>query len=303
MPHSEVQALLEDDDTRTHRSYLLLRALRPSAPECFDLAARTFTTMHAAFGASSFDQEQGEVLKGAAQNLGINLRELNRRIQSEPDSPIVNNARIADRQLRARQSQKFAFQLAWRAYRWAATDLRRFRVSAVYGFQRQQAEAIGLIAIFRDEPEIAIRWFLPTLNTRRLFSQIQPKVKARLDDFDLRWAYDHGSAASMHSTFASGAAGTRLSAEGEHHLTVKILDDEVNEADPYLFHLAAGGCLRTQQRVFKAVTAICPDIVTQVLSAEVEAFASAVEDIWWTLKRRYGDRIARMERGLQVRKR
>lgn len=301
MPDSEIQALLELDSTCTHRSYLLLRGLRPSAPECFDLAARVYAAMHSAFDESGYEREHSETFQSTAQTMGLSLRELAGRVTAEPDNAGLNDAKAAISHLNSRQAQRFVFQLAWRSFRWAATDLRRFRLTTVYGFQRQQAEAVGLMAVFRDEPEVATQWLLPTLKKRRLFSQLQPKVKVHLDSFQLRWAYDHGSAASMHATFASGAGATKFSASSEHHLTVEILDDEVDDADPYMFHLAVGSCLRTQERTLKAVMVICPDIVTPPLSKMVETFAEAVGDIWWTLNRRYGARVAEGERRLRVR--
>lgn len=73
-------------------------------------------------------------MAGAARTLGIGLRELTNRFGAESDDVTVSEAKISDGHLRARMAQKVAFRLAWRSFRWAATDLRRLRVTTVYGF-------------------------------------------------------------------------------------------------------------------------------------------------------------------------
>src|SRR5436190_20682048 len=97
--------------------------------------------------------------------------------------------------------------------------------------------------------------------------------------------------ASIHPNFAAGAAGSRFSSDGKHHVTFVISDDEVNDADPYIFHLAVGSCLRTQERVLKAILEICPDVEAPELRAELSEVSMRVEEVWWTLTRRYAERV------------
>jgi hypothetical protein len=42
------------------------------------------------------------------------------------------------------------YLLLWRHFRWAATDICRFRITASLGYQRQQAEAVGLFWLFDE---------------------------------------------------------------------------------------------------------------------------------------------------------
>jgi len=299
MEYPRIDALLLADVSCARNSLVLLKLLRPSVPDIFESAADLFQWFSSAFARSGYEKPLAVQFENCAKEMGISPRELDSLIESDDANPLVCQARLADRALIARQAQKYAFQLAWRAFRWGSTDLRRLRVTAAYGYMRQQAEAMGLMVVFNEDRDFARRWLSATENHRTLFFESRAKAKDAMEQFDLKFIYDHASGMAMHATFAAGVSASKFGSTVDH-IVIEIGDQEFNPADPFIFHLAVAYFLRIQERCFGALPQVCPDLQRDESTGRVATFKALVEDVWWTLTRKYQDRILAMQQAVST---
>jgi len=158
-----------------------------------------------------------------------------------------------------RQSQirTVVYLLLWRHFRWAATDICRFRITAALGYQRQQAEAVGLFWLFDETPELGDQWL--AIRSDRDGREFHTRSRRRLLDImrqhELVAAYEKGSATSLHVRFAGAVPGFRLIPGGVPTLLDTELDPD--HLSPYFASVAE--FLITQQRVFRALDAANPE--------------------------------------------
>jgi hypothetical protein len=158
---------------------------------------------------------------------------------------------------RPTQIRMVVYLLLWRHFRWAATDICRFRVTAALGYQRQQAEAIGLFWLFDESPELGEQWL--AIRSDKDGRDFHTRSRRRLLDImrqhELVGAYEKGSATSLHVRFAGALPGFRLIPGGVPTLIDTELDPD--HLSPYFALVAA--FLITQQRVFRALDAANPE--------------------------------------------
>ena len=154
---------------------------------------------------------------------------------------------------RPTQIRTVVYLLLWRHFRWAATDICRFRITAALGYQRQQAEAIGLFWLFDENPQLGEQWLSirSDKDGREFHRTTQHRLLDIMRQHELVDAYEKGSATSLHVRFAGAVAGLRLIPGGVPTLVDTELDPD--HLSPYFASVA--GFLITQQRVFRALDA------------------------------------------------
>jgi hypothetical protein len=160
-------------------------------------------------------------------------------------------------QHRPMQIRMVVYLLLWRHFRWAATDICRFRITAALGYQRQQAEAVGLFWLFDENPRLGEQWLAIQSNKdgRDFHTTTQRRLLEIMREHELVDAYEKGSATSLHVRFAGAVPGLRLIPGGVPTLVDTELDPD--RLSPYYASVAE--FLITQQRVFRALDAANPE--------------------------------------------
>jgi hypothetical protein len=280
-----LEDLLEIDASCAKESLLVFAEL-PGCLDCANAGLRVFEEASRWMSEYEADNPAQVRFDQAAKELGLSGQDLLAAIRSPaaPHEPnALTQARGADRDIAQLIGCRTLLQLAYRSYRSALTDFRRFKLTSAAGHLRVEAESAVLIRLFQDEPEFAERWLNPKEDMRRFFIQAQPLVKKRLTQYDLLVAYEHGSAVAQHPRFASAARGIRLDGN-----SVTVLDQEFDPEDPVTFHLALAYFLKMQARIF----ALLADTFTHLASDSgfteaVRKYAEFAEKTWWVLERRY----------------
>ena len=160
-------------------------------------------------------------------------------------------------QHRPLQIRMVVYLLLWRHFRWAATDICRFRITAALGYQRQQAEAVGLFWLFYENPELGEHWLAirSDKHGREFHGNNQRRLLEIMRKHELVDAYEKGSATSLHVRFAGAVPGLRLIPGGVPTLVDTELD--LDHLSPYYASVAE--FLVTQQRIFQALDAANPE--------------------------------------------
>jgi hypothetical protein len=165
---------------------------------------------------------------------------------------LTSNAFVHSQQ-RPVQIRMVVYLLLWRHFRWAATDVCRFRITAALGYQRQQAEAVGLFWLFDENPELGERWLAIRSDKegREFHADTRRRVLEIMRKHELVDAYEKGSATSLHVRFAGALPALRLIPGGVPTLVDAELDPD--HLSPY--YASVVEFLITQQRVFRALDA------------------------------------------------
>src|SRR5207344_168612 len=120
-----------------------------------------------------------------------------------------------------------------RALRDALMACAKLRISQAYGYLRLEAEAVALVHVLRDSPELAVDWMSSGSNAgNEFFYKSRRKVEAVLKKYDLlKEAYSYGSDVAFHARMPTAARGlvfdgTRGSMRGSQMLSEQEIDPE-----------------------------------------------------------------------------
>lgn len=160
-------------------------------------------------------------------------------------------------QHRPMQIRMVVYLLLWRHFRWASTDICRFRITAALGYQPQQAEAVGLFWLFDESPGFGEQWLAIRSNKdgREFHKATQRRLLEIIREHELVDAYEKGSATSLHVRFAGAVPGLRLIPDG----VPTLVDTELHPDDLSPYYASVVEFLITQQRVFRALDSANPE--------------------------------------------
>jgi hypothetical protein len=284
---STIAHLLETDEINAKQtSTTLLRELDTDAPDVFEHVELLFKAFAEVAGEG--DEPLIDQLRAIAIELGLSDQGLHARLESDDSHPRVVLARRLFRIAWARQASRIVFSLCWRQFRWGATDLRRLRVVAAYGYLRQQAESVALLQLFEEDPEIAAQWMsLDTSESgRQFFRATQSALKDRMRRLELDRPYEVGSSVALHVRYASSVRG-RWNIRGYGGLK----DQDVDPDDLYSYHLALTHFAQTEHTVLKALSGGFPECDTASWRAKLNEFGQRVAAIRRRLELKYPDHL------------
>jgi hypothetical protein len=259
--------------------------------ELFELTNTAFDALIDCVGRWSVDEAEDRKLHTIAQQLGLGDQELIGRLQGDfGDQPA--EAQLAWARLSAYRAIKILLLACQRYWAWAATDLARLRLSTATGYLRLQAEVVGLVKLFLDEPQLAERWFniqdKPT--GRKFFNETQKKLRDALKPFELDGVYDIASSGSQHVRVAS-VVRSIVTTRGQ----IKLSDQDVDAADPFNFHLTVAHFHKVQGRVIKGLGELLPDVADEGWRKVFNTLATQVNAVWKALEKAYPEELAASE--------
>ncbi|MBI3490261.1 MAG: hypothetical protein HY047_00430 [Acidobacteria bacterium] len=233
-------------------------------------------------------REHEEAVFRAAIDLEVGWSQLMERVFQGDNHPTVVRARERLLELSLVRTPGVVFLLLWRQFRWAATDLCRCRLTASFGYQRQQAEALALFFLLREDATLAKRWADVASNDdgRRFFAETRERVAAMMRRHELSEAYEYGSAAALHVRIEGATRGLRQIYGG----VPTLVDAEIDPGDLYDYHSVSVGFLNTQLRIFRALDAINPERSFELPRLTREAFERNLRTASEALTRAYPSR-------------
>jgi len=262
---TRIDRLLETDHKNEVLAKRVLDDFTPELLEALEDAAAIFETFSKCFGEGPGDTDDWKIVRPALKLPEADLEAYIRtKLFGEPDvQPVASAiesdaARVALSRIYSRHARGLLKLLSARSFLWAATDQLRFREQSSFGHLRVEVEAIALMKIMADHPQVAWDWYAikDEVSGAKFFGKHQQDVKKALERFDLKWNYEIASGTAQHARFASVARGltTTHAQEGdrqvlEERLTFQAFDPD----DPSSFILGAANLARVWQFVFQAM--------------------------------------------------
>lgn len=274
---SEIATLLEDDTAYAREARRLMDELHPIMYAAFDEAARLYEFMSNVFVNSDDARLHEYAIRTAWTTTGIPWEEFVRRVAEGDDQPAIAEARERGAVLSRIRAPGVVFLLLWRYFRWAATDICRLRLTAAVGYQRQQAEAVALFWLLREEPALADDWSVIGSDEegRRFHKRTQRRLREIMSRCELLETYEKGSGSSLHVRITSADRGYRHVLGG----VPMLVDAEIGVADLADFHRTVAEFLRTQQRVFRALDPANPERDWELPRLTRQAFDEHLEAV------------------------
>jgi hypothetical protein len=269
-----------------------------------------FRTLSRSFSDGAYDADDARILQAELLQASADPQAFIRDLlveppaQPKPESIESDEARSAIARIYSRRARAILKQLAFRSFVWAATDLQRLRVTAALAHTRVELEAVALINVMMDVPEVAWRWFSigPDEAGRRFFQEHQVRVREILKSFDPKETYDWASSAAQHARFASIVRGISIESL-ESRLAIEMVVQEYEAARPESFLVFAALLLRVQERVFRAILRGLPEVGQDKIMVEgrLPRFNARVEAVWTLFRQRFPEFVRRWQASLTER--
>jgi hypothetical protein len=292
---SAIQDLLEADQANTANSIDALQQFSPDLPSALDYAADLFDQFVRHVGEALDDTEELRRGNAIAEELGLEPEQLRELLNDvKPAMGKIEEARTIWRQLYARQARRILLLLLQRHYMWAATDLLRMRLTPALGYCRQEAEAIALLVLVRNSPDLGIRWLRVRTDEEGVafFKETQRELRPTLQQLELSGAYERGSAWALHVRFASAVPGLSLDHQPNQ---IWLGFQEVRPDEPFQYYLDVLAFLSTQVRVVRALGDAFPEVAHPSWQGAVDRFTRKVAALWEELSRRFPAECRRLE--------
>ncbi len=292
---SAIRDLLESDHANTTNSIDALQRLSPDLPGALDYAADLFDQFIRHVGVALDDTAELRAGNAIAEALGLKPQPLREVLDEEKSAGgKIEEARRIWRRLYARQGRRILLLLLQRHFMWGATDLLRMRLTPALGYCRQEAEAIALLVLVRDNPDLGIRWLHVRTDEEGVafFRNVQGEVRSTLKRLELNDAYERGSGAALHVRFASAVPGLSLDRKPNE---IWLGFQEVRPEEPFQYYLEVLGFLSIQVRVLRALGEAFPEVTDPSWPGAVGRFTRKVAALWEELSRRFPAECRRLK--------
>lgn len=293
---AEIHDLLAADAHNTPATLRYLAEFHPRLPEALEYAATMYDTFAHCMEGVFADRVHLQTLSDCAATLRVNEDALLARLDAENVyDPVIERARTAYRSMKAARVRVLIFLMLQRQYMWAASDLLRMRVTPAVGYARQQAEAMSLLYLMRDDAQIAERWIHLRTDEegRRFFRETRDGVDREIQRLGLSMAYEQGSGSSLHVRFAGAIRGVVASSRAMQEQWTQALHLQYQEFDPedqFLFFLDVLWFLGNQSRIFGSLKQAFPEVTDPIWDERVRAFGRDLHLLWQRLVTLYPDR-------------
>ena len=292
---SAIRNLLEADQANTANSIDALQRFSPDLPGALDYATDLFDQFIRHVGVVLDDSEELCAGNAIAKELGVEPEQLRELLNDEkPAVGKIEEARTIWRLLYARQARRVLLLLLQRYFIWAATDLLRMRLTSSLGYCRQEAEAVALLVLVRESPDLGIRWLRVRTDEEgtAFFRGTQRAVRSTLERLELNDPYERGSGWALHVRFASAVPGLSLDRRPNE---IWLGFQEVQPDEPFQYYLEVLGFLSVQVRIVRALQNAFPEVTDPSWPGAVDRFTRKVAALWEELSRRFPAKCRRLK--------
>jgi hypothetical protein len=279
-----IREILDADAVNARAAIEILSAFDADLIGVFETTGELFERYNDCAGEafSAQDDRINDQLSDIARDLGVSPDELITRIKA--GDPAQERARALWQSLGV-HPRRFVLMLLHRYFRWALASLLYFRLTPVLGYQRLQAEALGLLRLFFDEPSRAEQWLRTGLSNaggRKFFNDSKKTVNETVKRYRLSGEYERGSAAYQHVRVNSAMRGLSITETG-----TQLRDQEIDPDDLGSYYRISLGLLSTQAKVFAGLADAVPDVQCEGWRDRLVEFARRLDRLWRMLEERY----------------
>jgi hypothetical protein len=168
-----------------------------------------------------------------------------------------------------------------RNLRWCLGDLVKGKVTSCYTALRQQAESVGLVALFLKDPALFERWL--NLKTSqdggRFFRETQKNLKRVLEELSLWEVYDRGSYEGVHVRSIQMFRSYFMLDPSESSRTMLVTDSDLDLDSLDRFCRDAAHVMSAEVLLFKALGKIFPEAGALGWTDEVHRLAKRVQGL------------------------
>lgn len=268
-----ISELLEANDRHISKALAVLSGHDDWIPEAIEIAAAQFDTFNELLADAGLTWADDEVLRRAHGEASLTDQQLTNAYKGDDDAGLPGEAGAAIRRIRHTHLRLGVALMIGRCYRWAATDLLRFRITAAIANLRVQAEGVALLLLFRDggDPESRGWYRAATSDAGRLWYKAnQRRLRAQMNE-GIGFAYDYGSMA-LH---VRPLGFLRSVSMGGPHDALRLLDQEVNPDNMGLYVREALNVLICQTSVWHGMLEAFPEVHDKVAAWAATAVAFA----------------------------
>lgn len=227
-------------------------------PEALDAAAEQFDRFNGLLADAGLTWGDDETVDRAQHRLGFTNEQVADAYKADGNLSGLAEAGPAIRRIRHTHLRLGVALMIGRCYRWAATDLLRFRITGAIANLRVQAEGVALLHLFRDGGDEESRaWYTAatTDSGRHWYTKNQRRLRAQMGE-GINFAYDYGSMA-LH---VRPLGLLRSVSMGGPHGALRLLDQEVNPDAMALYVREVLNVLVCQTSVWHGMLQAFPEV-------------------------------------------
>jgi len=271
---TEINELIEADETNSQQSLKLFNQFDPSLITLFDDAANILIVFLRTFGHGATDDDTQSSMLELANEGGFTEPELKQALKGNKPSSMRNDLfeKIVSyrNDYYGRRSRGLLLLQAYRSYMYAATDIRRLKAGTAIGLMRLEIEAVALMSLFQTKTELAYTWFnlKGDRQGKDFYNKTKKDVAEFCDRFELTVEWNLASSSSQHSRLIGLIDGLSISSSSESGRYTDIFSLALQDFDsekPEQFIARALYILRTQAKLLLPLQLALPEVSDPLL--------------------------------------
>ncbi len=271
---NDIDKLIEADQTNCQQSVKLFNQFDSLLITAFDDVANLFSAFFRCFSYEVTDDHTQQLLSELAKKEGLTEPEILEVLKGKKPTS-VNNDQVKKiisnkNEYYSRRSRGLLLLQAYRAYMYAATDIRRLRANTAIGFMRLEIEAVALMLLIQADAGLGFTWFNLKGDSqgKDFFNKTKKDVSNFCDRFELTVEWNLASSASQHSRFIGLVDGLSITASSQlERYTDKfsLALQDYNPEKPEQLIVRALYILRTQAKLLLPLQLALPEISDPLL--------------------------------------
>jgi hypothetical protein len=302
---NRIDDLLKADINNAAQTKKLFYEFDPLLLEAFDDATNLFEILFRSFSTvATDDKDQAEILQ-LAEEFKVSQDYLVRIVKKEnvglTDDRLKLRLEEINNRFFSRRTRGILLLNAYRAFMYAAADIRRLRLLSALGQLRFEIESIALISIFQNHKEFAEEWFHLKSDEegRAFFSKTKRMVMEFCKNNDLLNEWNLASSGSQHARFAGMVEGLKIenfSKEGRYINKFSFSLQDFDPDHPERLIVRALYILRAQAKIFPAFKLSLPEVSAFFLEvANMTLFYFKIEKLYANFERSFPGYIRQIE--------
>jgi len=290
----EIEALLGADKTNSGVTLQVMQDFHRDLPGAFHDVAVLFQIFSKSFSHHASHDSSYKIIETVAKEEGLSVGEALK---------IVETQKVTDRASKrimegvhtyyTNEARSILMLHAFRSYMYAATDLRRMRVTSAMGQMRVEIESVALMNLFLTKKKLGYDWL--SLRTdeqgKRFYKQTMGEINKFCKQHDLTVEWNLASSAAQHARLGSVIDGIRITNINEpkkyiHDVRLNFQDFDGNK--PESFITRALHILRTQARLLKPLQTALPEASDPILlDTRMPNFLRKIEGFYHIFGKKY----------------
>ena len=296
---ADINKLIEADEINCKESLKLFNQFDQSLSTSFDDAANLFNVFSRSFSQEATDDETldslWEYVKGGDLTEAEMLKVLNGEKPSTINDDLFEKITSHNNEYFSRRSRGLLLLQAYRAFMYAATDIRRLRVGTAFGFIRLEIEAVALMSLFQVDAKLAYIWFhlKGDKQGRGFYNKTKKDVLSFCDRYELTGEWNLASSSSQHSRFIGLVDGLTISSSSEaekYTNNFSLAFQDFDPENPEQLLVRALYILRVQAKLLLPMQLALPEVSDPILlETRVPMFIKKIGALYSKFQKQFPD--------------